>query len=133
MKLSEYIAEALATDYKEGEFDCGIFVARWADLRSGSRVAESIAGTYSTKLEMLRKYGPTTGPTNAATVLEVFVKNCRWTQTDDYTTGDIVTLTNGDVGIAWNDGAVKLLTGRMVGLVGPDQIRQAWTWKGGAE
>lgn len=133
MTLRDYLTDAMATDYREGHWDCAIFVARWVDLRTGSRIEKQLAGSYENKLSGLRKYGDARGPARVSRLAENFLRECGWEPGGAPETGDVVTLDNGDIAIAWNDGAVKLLPGRVVGLCPPDQIRNVWKWKGGSE
>lgn len=133
MILRDYLTEAMALDYKEGEWDCAIFVARWADLVSGSKFEENLNGTYRNKLEGLRKFAGRTGPVTVAALAVGFLQRAGWRVVDQPEEGDVIAFENGEIGIATKEAGVKLLTGRVLGLVPPDLIAKAYRWEGGAE
>ena len=131
MTLRDYLTDAMALDYREGQWDCVLFVARWLDLKHGTTFEESLRGTYGNKLEGLRRWRrPGLSRTAVSSIAAELLRGAGFVLSDDPTTGDPVGLEDGDIGIAWADGAVKLMPGRTLGMVPPDLIRQVWKFHG---
>lgn len=130
MTLNDYILEALSIDYREGKWDCVIFVARWMDRVCGSDLEGMVSGQYDNKLQGLRKFC-IPGPTTVSGIAARFIEECKWQRVEDLEPGDVVALENGDLGLMGEECAFKLMPGQVVGMVPLDHVTKAWRWKGG--
>lgn len=119
--LDSYLAETFALEYREGEWDCMIFAATWADRIAGSCIVERIRGSYKTKLEGFRKWGC---PPEAVRGI-LWQEGWRRVQTPEI--GDIVTTDLQAPGIWAGDAIVALpFTASGHGFLHPRHAMEVW-------
>jgi hypothetical protein len=57
-KLRDYIRECSALPYREGQFDCALFVGGWVDILTGSRYVKLLKGAYDNRIQGENRFAP---------------------------------------------------------------------------
>ena len=125
----KYAFKSLEEDYVEGRFDCAIFLARWADISSGSAIEEKLAGTYTNKIDGLRKYAKTIkeAPFTVSRLAVPFLEGAGWVKRESgVAQGDIVEGKGWALAIMTGLGPVSLGMGSTLVIHRISDIKGAW-------
>lgn len=134
MTIDEHIESAFLRDYREGSWDCALFVSKWVDAVSLTSISRTLFASYSNTLEGLRKYREETGPTTIAAIASRFLIEAGWEQfTTNPREGDVAVFKDGEIGLVWKTYGVKLVPGRAIKMIATTEIRSVWRWKGGRD
>lgn len=96
-EVKPFLNDWFVRPYFDGVNDCAIFLAEWLDLHHDTEYAETLRGSYKSKMQGLRQFARLG---LAHQVLEAYQSN-GWTDAEEHDDGCLAVINDQTCGILW--------------------------------